>query len=53
MVKRPFFQIIPSVIGRDLWAFGTGNTLRWTWFAPRWMSFKSRDCSRYVNGRHP
>jgi hypothetical protein len=52
-MKRVFAQIIPSADGHDLWAFGTGNTLRWIWAAPRWLSFKSRDCSRYVNGRRP
>jgi hypothetical protein len=52
-MKRPFFQIIPSVDGHDLWAWGTGNTLRWIWAAPRRLSFRSRDCSRYVNGRRP
>jgi hypothetical protein len=36
-----FFQIIPSVDGRDRWAAGTGNTLRWMWKAPRWFSFRS------------
>jgi hypothetical protein len=41
-MKRPFFQIIPRVTGHDLWAFGTGNTLRWIWHAPKWMSFASR-----------
>jgi hypothetical protein len=41
-MKRVFAQIIPSADGHDLWAFGTGNTLRWIWAAPRWMSFKSR-----------
>jgi hypothetical protein len=41
-MKRVFFQVIPSVDGHDLWAWGTGNTLRWIWAAPRWMSFKSR-----------
>jgi hypothetical protein len=40
-MKRPFLNVIPSVDGLDRWAAGTGNTIRWIWTAPRWLSFAS------------
>lgn len=40
-MKLPFLRIVPSVDGRDRWMAGTGNTIRWAWSAPKWMSYAS------------
>jgi hypothetical protein len=40
-VKRPFLTVSPCVYGCDLWTAGTGNTIRWIWHAPKWLSFGS------------
>lgn len=40
-MKLPFIEIVESVDGRDRWVAGTGNSIRWAWSAPRWLSWRS------------